>query len=420
MLPKEELSTTTGEPVYIIDYGTHDKVDGHIFNNAMLRIGDKLWSGNVVLHEKCSDWEAEIRQKRDCYSNVILHVTLDNDCETLRHHGETINQLTINCPRSLREEFLSAGQKQNCLNCGGSVSRLASIHRHSLLSRLVAERMEEKSALIEKIHTGSNGNWEDTLFRTLCRSFGFGIQNRVFEEWASILDLRALSKHKDNEVQVYAIMFGQAGLLEKESIPYYYRDNALRSGYFNSLANEYRFLKSKFGLKNIDYRLWETGSNNTPHTRIARLAAIYRKGIFTISNIAECDTASQLHSIIDARPEGYWQDHNCFGGVEIARETAIKPKQADILIINTVIPMLYVYGKHRNDLALCSKAEDFLYSMKNEENHIVRQWRTQGMDIGCAADSQALIQLDRSYCRKCDCRNCNFAYHYIKERLAEC
>ena len=82
--------------------------------------------------------------------------------------------------------------------------------------------------------------------------------------------------------------------------------------------------------------------------------------------------------------------------------------------------MLYVYGKHRNDLALCSKAEDFLYSMKNEENHIVRQWRTQGMDIGCAADSQALIQLDRSYCRKCDCRNCNFAYHYIKEKLAEC
>ena len=68
----------------------------------------------------------------------------------------------------------------------------------------------------------------------------------------------------------------------------------------------------------------------------------------------------------------------------------------------------------------CSKAEDILHQMKSEENHVVRFWREKGVCVECAADSQALIQLNKSYCQKHNCIECKFAYHYIKSRMAEC
>lgn len=416
---KEGLETTTGESLYIIESGTADKEKENIYTNAKIRIGEKLWCGNIVLHCKSSNWEEELHSRQKSYSNVILHVTLNNDCETLRPHGETINQLTIKCPPGLEEEFCQAEQHCSSLPCGKAISRLPNIHFHSCLSRILAERIEEKASLVEKRLISCNGKWEDTLFKTLIRSFGFGTQNQVFEQWAAVLDMQALARHRDNPLQTDAIFFGQAGLLDEESIPYYYRDNARNCSYYNRLAEEYKFLASKFGLKSIDHNLWG-GGNTTPHCRIARLAAIYRSGLFTISQITSCNTLSEYRKCIEPQTSEYWQKHSCFGSTEKLYSTPVKEKQKDVLIINSIVPILYVYGKHSKNYKFCSKAEDILHQMKSEENHIVRQWREKGVCIECAADSQALIQLSKSYCQKHNCVNCKFAYHYIKSRITEC
>ena len=419
LIDRENLETTTGDSLCIIDCGTPDKERGHIYSNAKVRIGDKLWSGNIALHNNSSDWEKEIHKEPGCYSNVILHVTLNNDCEALRAHGETINQLTVKCPSGLEEEFMLVKRQGYNLPCGNTISKLADIHLHSYLSRMLAERMEEKTTLIEKIFKQCNENWETALFKTLVRSFGFGIQSWVFEEWAAILDTHALGKHRDNTMQVEAIFFGQAGLLDEESIPYYYRDEAMRSDYYKNLVKEYKFLTAKFDLKKLDYRMWGNG-NTSPHCRIARLAAIFRTQRFTMSSIAECHTTAEYRKLLIAPLEGYWSNHICFGGVEKCNNGDMREKQLDILIINSIVPILYVYGKHRKDERYCSKAEDILHQMKCEENYVVRQWREKGVCIDCAADSQALLQLNHNYCQKHNCINCQFAYHYIKGRIAEC
>ena len=61
-----------------------------------------------------------------------------------------------------------------------------------------------------------------------------------------------------------------------------------------------------------------------------------------------------------------------------------------------------------------------LYQLKSEENSIVRKWKEKGIAIECAADSQAILQLDRRYCRLHNCTRCRFAYYYLKERIASC
>ena len=409
-------STASGEEITVIDRGTGEE-GSNIFHDAKVRIGEKIWAGDIVLHKKSSDWESELHGKRGIYDNVILHVTMQNNCDTVRRHGELVEQLEISCPASLEKEMEEAFDEQsNRLPCAAAVASLEEIKLHGILSRLLVERIEEKAGNINRLFKSCEERWDETLFKTIIRSFGFGVQSSTFEEFATTLNFQALGKHRDSIMQVEAIFFGQAGLLEEESIPYYYRENAIRNKYYNELKREYRFLSNKFKLRNMSHSSW--GSyGSTPHVRIARLASLYHNSRISMSSISACDTLSELYDMIDVPLHGYWYNHTCFGGTETCGNGKIKQRHCDIIIINAIVPTLYVYGKQRSNPALCEKAEDYLHDLKREENSITRRWEENGVTVSCAADSQALIQLNKRYCSANNCINCKFAYHYIKSRL---
>ena len=416
LFPYSGLHTTTGEKLCVIDNGSNDGKSS-IFINAKIKIGGRIWVGNVVLHNKSSDWEHEIHKDSSCINNVILHVTMENDCSTLRKHGEEIPQLCISYPDNLKSEIYDTAEaKRGNLPCAKAVSQIEIIKLHSILSRLLVERIEEKAKQIELTHEICKKRWEETLFKTLIKSFGFGIHTQLFEELADTIDFQALGKHHDNAMQIEAIFFGQAGLLNELSIPYYYRDFATKSNYFNELKREFHFLEKKFNLRSMDYKNWEN-CNSSPHLRIARLVTIFHSRKFNMTNIAECNTIEELRKLIATPLHGYWYNHTCFGGTETCGNSKMKEHQIDVIIINAIAPVLYVYGKHRKEYALCGKAEEYLHNLKCEENSIVRRWREQGIMVDCAADSQALLHLHKSYCSNKKCLQCQFAYVYIKSVL---
>lgn len=410
-------TTTNGDEIQIINPGENTPGDGNIFRNARLRIGGKTWSGNIVLHDKSSEWEQDIqREGAAAYCNVILHVTRNDDVETMFPHGEYIPQLRLQYPGELAQEYENSIREKRLLPCTHTIMEMDALNLQSCLSRLLVERIEEKAERIARIYAECEKRWDDTLFKLLARNFGFGIQSSIFEAWATVLDMQALGKHRDNPTQIEAIFFGQAGLLDAKHIPQYYKEEALASNYYNSLLREYEFLSNKFKLKNIDGSIWGHG-NGTPHLRIARLATLYSKERVSISRIAECNTIEELRTLLQAQPDGYWRYHLQFGGTETTGAAPLRNSQLDLLIINTVVPILYSYGKHRHDSTLCNKAEDYLYSLRKEDNSIIRRWIQNGMAINCAADSQAVMQLQKAYCDKSNCRNCAFAYAYLKRRM---
>ena len=346
----------------------------------------------------------------------LLDYLKKNDLLGNRETQTTDKDCLQSIPEELVREFNAAFKHSVTLPCSEAIAELASIQYHGYLSRLLTERIEEKRRIIERIFTQCDQKWDETLLKVTIRSFGFGIQSAVFDEWASTLNTQALGKHRDNPTQVEAILFGQAGLLNDESIPYYYRENAAKQNYYNELKREYRFLSNKFGLKSIDYKSW--GNNNsTPHLRIARIAILYSLGRLTISSITSANTLADIYKLFSHPLNGYWQNHTCFGGTETTGNGSMKQKQVDVIIINSVVPILYIYGKHRKEDKYCEMAEDLLHQIEAEENGIIKKWREQGMKAECAADSQALLQLNRSYCRTKRCIDCPFAYHYIKSKL---
>ena len=414
-LPKSGLKTIDGKDLHIKAPGNSCTCEPNIFKDARIEIEGLPLCGSVMLHDDTSGGQMDLFGSNDGSDQIILHVSLNNAYNA--PHGNT-NVLFVNCPEELIEQFNEAKVHTEKLPCSSTIAQLPTIHRHGILSGLLAERLEYKKEIIERIFRQCEQRWDDTLLKITIRSFGFGIQSEIFEKWANLLNTNALAKHSDNPTQIEAIYFGQAGLLNDESIPYYYRSEATQNTYYNELKREYDFLSRKFHLESLDYRMWGNG-NSTPHLRIARLATLYQLKRLTMSGITATETLTELYGLFNHSLNGYWQNHTCFGGTETCGNGYMKQRQVDVIIINSIVPMLYIYGKHRKDEKLCERAEDLLHQIDGEENSITKRWREQGVTADCAADSQALLHLHRNYCRTNNCTNCRFAFHYIKDRIKQ-
>lgn len=410
IFPLKELKTTSGLLLEVIDPGLANTNAGPDFFNAKLKIDGTLWVGNVEIHEVSSDWFRHGHDKDRAYDSVILHVASGVDCDVYRPDGETIPQLQLDCPENVRTHYEELSQAESCRPCYSILSLLPKLTIHSWLTALQSERFEQKTNLIFQRLEQADHHWEDTFFITLSRNFGFGLNGDAFETWAKRLSLRAVDKHRDDLFQIEAIFFGQAGLLD-ESVE--------KDEYFQKLQKEYFYLKHKFELAQMDVSLWRflrLRPGNFPHIRIAQLAYLYHRSAGLLSQILEVDTIKEVKELLSTRTSDYWEEHFIFGKSSSHRVKSLGDGSLNLLIINTVVPFLYAYGLHRNDDSLCLRAGNYLEELKAENNHVTRLWEGAGLPVNTAADSQALLQLQKEYCDKKNCLRCRFGYEYLRHK----
>ena len=406
------LQTTTGEPVEVIDAGLPNTNAGPDFFNAKLKIGGTLWVGNIEVHTLASDWMRHGHDKDAAYDNVILHVAETVDCEVFRANGVPVPQLQLPCPDPVRQRYDELSHAEIYPPCYSILSSLPKLTVHSWLSALQVERFEQKARVIATRLERCNNHWEDVFFITLARNFGFGLNGDAFEAWASRLPFRAIDKHRDNLFQVEAFFFGQAGLLDEELSD--------ADGYYLKLQKEFRYLQHKFELSvpmtATQWRFLRLRPGNFPHVRLAQLANLYYKERSLFSRIMEADTLEAVRKLLTVTTSPYWEEHFNFRKVSSSREKQVGKNAQNLIIINTVIPFLYAYGLHKADELLCERATGFLESLKAEDNHIIRHWSGAGLPVSTAADSQALLQLQKEYCDKKDCLRCRFGFEYLRRK----
>lgn len=417
LLPLGNLTTTDGRRLEVIDPGLHNRNAGPDFFNAKVKIDGTLWVGNVEIHDKSSDWFLHGHDHDDHYNNVILHVAGVVDTEVRTKNGLTPPQLQLDVPEEIRtnyDELIKTDSYPPCYRIIPSLSRLTV---HSWMSALETERLEQKTEAIRRRVDRCNGDWEAAYFVTLARNYGFGINGDAFEQWALTIPLHSVDHHRDNLFQIEAIFMGQAGLLTPEAIPERHREDAMRDGYFAKLRNEYLYLAHKFALKPIDHTLWRflrLRPQNFPHIRIAQLANLYYQRHAGLSQLVECKDIKAAQELMRTEVTPYWQTHYAFGEESKKSAKHLSPASINVLLINTVIPMLFAYGRHKQNDALCDRAFDFLETLHEESNHIVTMWQQCGLGVETAGDSQALIQLKKEYCDKKDCLRCRIGYEYLR------
>ena len=375
IFPLMPLQTTSGQPVEVIEPGLPNTDAGPDFFNAKLKIDGTLWVGNVELHTQASDWFRHGHDRDTAYDNVILYVVGGSDCEVYHTNGDIVPQLLLRCPDNVRQRYEQKAQA-------------------------VTARLER-----------CNNHWEDVFFITLARNLGFGLNGDAFEAWANHLPFRAVDKHRDSLFQVEAFFLGQAGLLEED-----FQEDS----YHQKLRKEFHYLQHKFELPvPMTCDLWSflrLRPGNFPHVRLAQLAWLYHKEQSLFSRVMAAETPEDVKKILSAQTSTYWEEHFTFKKASPHREKRLGENALNLILINTVIPFLYTYGIHKADEELCERATRFLEALKAENNYVTRLWSGAGLPVYTAADSQALLQLQKEYCDKKDCLHCRFGYEYLKSQ----
>jgi hypothetical protein len=244
----------------------------------------------------------------------------------------------------------------------------------------------------------------------LSRNFGFGLNADEFERLAFSLPFKYIQKQSDDLFQVEALLFGQAGMLE---------DTTLNDAYFRGLQKEYLFLKSKYALKNREgflFKKMRVRPRSSPHLRIAQLAALLQKSGRLFSLILEKEEYRQWLSLFQAEPSLYWQSHYSFGRKSPKTGKQLGEASLSIILINTVAPLLFAYGRRTGSDIYCDRAVRLLESLKPERNSIVAQFSAAGVIPANASDSQALIQLRKEYCDKRKCLYCRIGHMILSSR----
>ena len=369
--------TTMGKELEIINVGKYNTDSGPDFFAATIRIGDTMWTGNVEMHIFASDWYRHKHHQDTAYDSVILHVVCHADKQVYNTKGEAIEQCELRFPDSEMQlgEFLSSREQL----CHTAISDNPALMSDNWKHTLLLQRLQDKADDISELLRLTRQSWEDAFYITLAHNFGFHTNGLPFEMLAKHTPLAYLRKHRESLFQLTAILLGQAGLIDPQD---------------EELRREYAFLKTKFSLTPIDASTWKylrMRPQNFPDVRVRQFAQLIHRVDNLFSSLVMLTDLKQLRRLLRG-DEG---------------ELRLGQSSADLIIINSVIPYMYAYGKERGDDRLVDRALRLLSELPAETNHIISEWKALGLSIASAAESQAYIQLTTRYCKDSRCMYCD-------------
>ena len=409
LLLHDKLFTTQNEKVTIVNCGQSNDNSGPDFLNASLQIDQQLWYGNVEIHQKTSDWYAHEHETDTNYDAVILHVVYEDDVEVFMKNNKIIPTLELKgrIDEKLFQNYSSLiSKKINWIACGNQISTIDSFIVNNWLERLFFERLEKKSESILILLKNVNNDYEAVLFQMLAKNFGLKVNGEAFLNLSTSFDFSVLRKVWFDELQLAALLFGQAGFLEEES----------EVSYFNELRNEYHYLKHKYSLNPIDkkyFQFFRIRPNNFPTIRIAQLIALYVKCHNLFSRLMEIKKPEEVYELLDVEVNIFWKTHYTFKKESKKSSKKLSKSFINLLIINTIIPLKFVYCKSKNSLNE-NEILEMLESLHPEKNSIISNFEKLKVTIENSFKTQALLELYKGYCSKKRCLDCVIGNQLLK------
>lgn len=404
------LQTHLNQSIEIIQVGQQNFGSGPDFTNAKIKIGNTLWAGNVEIHHSNKDWYAHKHELDAAYNNVILHVVFggNNNPITSQNNrevptiviGERIFEHTL-----AKYKLMTAG-KTSFIPCEKIVDTSELFFFKQYYESLVFERLERKIADIENDLKFTKGSLDDAFLISLFKYFGAPSNKEPFEILARSFSLHQLIKQSTSVVQIEALLFGMAGMLNASD------------AYAQKLENEFEYLKNLYKLSSIltksNWQFSNVRPPNFPTVRLAQLAALLFNEQRLLNFILEENDFDKIKAKFKMSVSEYWLTHYNFGKISPTKKKDTTDAFIDKLLINVVAPFLFFYGNYKNEEHFKEKAIDLLLAVAPESNSIVTNMSKLGFPTENAFDTQALIELKSIYCSAKKCLQCRIGYGILK------
>jgi len=402
------LCTTDSEPVQVVFPGNHNAVAGPDFLTAKVRIGTTLWAGNVEIHIRTSDWLRHGHQHDPVYQNLVLHVVWEHDLDELPANipvlelkGRVFKQVVDSYERLIRS--------RSWIPCASLVGQVAAFTRDHWIERMLFERLEKRTKLVQEQLEQTQGDWDEVLYRMLGRNFGFHHNAAGFEELTRHLPYRIIRKHHKSRLELEALLLGVAGLLSTPKKP---------DAYSRELERAFSFLQKKYALSSMVPGRWKYGGirpGSFPELRIAQLAALLANDKL-FAHVRETDELSHLDHLMECEPHDYWKQHYRLGVASSRSRSGVMGRRSrELVVINTLVPVVFAYGRQYRDDRYTDRVFGWLEKLPAESNSIITQWKSLLLKIASAAQSQGLLELKSAYCDQKRCLECSIGHALLRE-----
>lgn len=405
-----DLRTTDGETVDVFDPGMLNTHAGPDFSNARIKIGKLQWIGSVEIHLHSSGWASHHHSDDPSYDSVILHVVWTDDRPVTRKDGTRLPTVELKgrveegLIRNYRQLIRSAFQ----VPCQKRLYAVEPVVTAAMTARSLAQRIERKADEVLALLQLNDGDWEETTYQLLAGAFGFKVNRDPFLQLARMLPLKLLRKH-DQGIQQEALLFGQAGLLESPRGDKYYLD----------LRKEYQLLCHKYQLENTrlaasQWKFLRLRPPNFPTLRIAQFSAMVGSRPALFANLSESRKLDDLLEFFSVETSAYWSGHYRFSVVSARASHELGRDSVEIIITNTVVPLLAAYGQRAGQPEYMDRALQMLELLPAEWNSITQRWADLGRQARNAGEAQGQIELFNTFCQRKRCLECGIGASLLR------
>lgn len=403
------LETTLNETVTILKAGLHNTNAGPDFLNAKIKIDNQVWVGNIEIHTKASDWYVHNHEVDANYDAVILHVVWEDDATIFMKNNKPLPTLVLKnrVDKLVLDKYRNLFfKKEKWIPCESEIGNTALFILNNWKERLFFERLERKSLEIKTLLVQEKANFEVVLFQLLAKNFGLKVNGDAFLQLATNLNFSLVRKYATNETSLAALFFGQAGFLERN----------LETVYYTKLQTEYNYLQHKHKLVPMakhQFSFFRMRPANFPSLRIAQLVALYYLHRNLFAKLIEIDTITGFYTFFSADLNSFWKTHYTFEKTTKPVVKKLTKPFVDLLIINTIIPLKFLYQQQRSGVDKTSFL-NVLGKMKAEKNSIITKFSELKITAKNAFETQALLELKNEYCTQKSCLECAIGITILK------
>jgi hypothetical protein len=402
-----EATSVTGERVTVVSGGeTADGMPG-VWSAAEVVVDGERRRGAVVIGEDTP-----------VPAEAVLRIVCAPAQSVLGAGDRLVTQIEYAPPPETVRRYDSLRAGADGYACAARIADMDSLHRTSLYTALLVERLQRKTEHIMDVFAAAGRDWSRTFHVLLLRAMGGDRNREAFSSLAGKATAAMVSREKSSLLRVEALLLGSAGFLFGVSGNSDFNE---KDEYTLRLEEEARHLFAKYSIVPLKPAVWNLAGlypANHPAVRLAEIAALACKKDFMLDGVLGCRTSEDVERLFAAEASDYWRTHYTPSGAESAPSAkTIGRSKARLVGINLAAPLMFAYGRETGSEELCERAPDLLATIPAEKNRLLTGWYEGGCIPESGFESQALLQLTGEYCARKACADCRIGRAEIKRSL---
>jgi hypothetical protein len=378
-----------GAKLELLHPGIPNNGSGPDFECGIIKVNDVTIAGNIEIHIDRNDYFIHRHQNDASYSNLLLHVYLNKSKNKKRIPGVAFEICLKNNNFNIQaEEVKSSVSRQ--LHCQATF-RNKPVHTIEKINHdMFMQRLNARHDMTFNLLQASKSDWLQVFFYFTARALGWGKNSDAFGIFSQSVSSKKVIRRSKNSLEFNQSLLSLAGIgdrFKKQDLHHYSDQVTLNTLELNQILPHWK--KGKI-------RPTSLPKNNL--NLFTRLSPLISEGFHPFVRVTPGkDTLNflkkRMNEIINS------------GTQERISEKRLDSISKQILI-NSIVPLVYSYGKEMVNESYCDWAIAQLKGMEPEENHISRIFKKAGLLNKNAADTQGNIFWYKNFCAPGKCMVC--------------